>query len=195
VTFPGFEGATISSTSSSAQGGAAHELGHAFALPHDFTNDENFNGNLMGNGLRGLRGFFYPERYPSDDVGLSGASALHLNNNRFFNARTVFTDQSGPSVGIVNAAMVDGLFQIAFVAIEENSFLAGAVLLRNGNAVAHMALTGTSVHTTISTYDYLPGVSDQWELVVYSSESTRTAVSVSRTPAIGFNRAPVPLST
>ena len=32
-------GESISSTSSSAEGGAMHELGHAFGLPHEFLND------------------------------------------------------------------------------------------------------------------------------------------------------------
>src|SRR5688572_13410044 len=47
TSFPGFEGTTISSISSSAQGAMAHELGHAFGLAHDFRNDSNFKGNLM----------------------------------------------------------------------------------------------------------------------------------------------------
>src|SRR6187200_3440245 len=122
----------------------------------------------MGNGLRGFRGFFYPEKYPSDDVGLSGASALHLNSNRFFNAGTVFTSQLGPSVGApLSATIAGGLFRVALRAFDADS-LTGAVLLRNGNAVAHMRLTGNSVDTAISTYDYQPGVSDQWELAVYN---------------------------
>ena len=192
VSFASFTGSTVSSITSSNLGGAAHELGHGFALPHDFTNDDNFNGNLMGNGLRGFRGFFYPEKYPSDDVGLSGASALHLNSNRFFNAGTVFTSQLGPSVGApLSATIAGGLFRVALRAFDADS-LTGAVLLRNGNAVAHMRLTGNSVDTAISTYDYQPGVSDQWELAVYNSQANRTVVSAVLTPPIGANRAPVP---
>jgi len=83
VTFPWFEGLTLSSTSSSAQGGTLHELSHGLGLGHDFRNDANFNGNLMGNGLRGLRGALYPNRYPNDDMRLDSGSALQLNYNRF----------------------------------------------------------------------------------------------------------------
>jgi hypothetical protein len=192
VSFPGFEGSTVSSTSSSAQGGAAHELGHAFALPHDFTNDQNFIGNLMGNGLRGVRGFFHPERYSSEEVGLSAASAMHLNNNRFFNAGVRFTDSRGPVVATGNATTIAGLFQISFNAVDADSSLAGAILRRNGNAVAHMPLTGNSVQTSISTPDYQPGVRDQWELVVYDAQANRTVASVALTPPPGSTRAPVP---
>jgi hypothetical protein len=180
VSFAGFAGSTLSSVSSSNLGGSAHELGHGFALPHDFTNDNNFNGNLMGNGLRGFRGFFYPERYPNDDVGLSGASALHLNNNRFFNPLIFFTDQSQPFVTIRNETIAGGLFRIAFTASDPDSPLTGAVLLRNGNAVAHMRLTGNSVDTAISTYDYQPGVSDQWEIDVFNSQGNRAVISAGR---------------
>jgi hypothetical protein len=48
ISFPSFEGTSVSSVSSSAQGAALHELGHAFGLSHDFRNDENFRGVLMG---------------------------------------------------------------------------------------------------------------------------------------------------
>src|SRR5688572_21188709 len=70
VSFAWFDGTTVSSISSSAQGAVIHEVGHAFSLWHDFRNDYNANGNLMGNGFRGLRGSLFPRRYPLDDVGL-----------------------------------------------------------------------------------------------------------------------------
>jgi hypothetical protein len=196
ITFPFFEGGTVSSTSSSAQGGAAHELGHGFALPHDLRNDSNFNGNLMGNGLRGLRGTFFPKRYPNDDVRLSSASALHLNSTRFFNASERYFDDIPPFVEITSLGTVvprNGLIEISFSASDNESSLAGAVLLRNGSAVADRPLEGNNVRTTISAYDYQPGVSDQWEVMVYDAQGNRAISSpATLTVATGFNRAPIP---
>ena len=103
VSFPWFEGTTVSSTSSSAQGAVMHEVGHAFNLWHDFRNDRNFNGNLMGNGLRGLRGSLFPKLYPADDVGLSTGSTVVLDNSRFFNAEQSFTDDFAPAIEILTS--------------------------------------------------------------------------------------------
>ncbi|MEO8324852.1 MAG: hypothetical protein ABI618_03325 [Nitrospirota bacterium] len=196
VTFQYFEGTTVSSNSSSAQGGAAHELGHGFGLSHDFRNDQNFNGNLLGNGFRGLRGVFYPDRYPDDDVRLSSASALHLNNNRFFNARQIFTDNIPPVVNILSSGTVipqNGLFPVRFTAVENQSSLAGAILLRDGNVVADMQLSGNLVEKVISTYLYEPGVTNVWEVIVYDTEGNRViSTGVQLTAASGFNRAPIP---
>jgi hypothetical protein len=117
---------------------------------------------------------------------------MHLNNNRFFNAREVFTDVRGPIVSTRNTTTTAGLFRISFDAFDVDSPLAGAVLIRNGNAVTQMRLTGSSVQTAISTYDYQPGVADQWELIVYDAQANRTVASLTLTPPPGFNRAPVP---
>ncbi len=189
ASFPSFEGTTVSSNSSSAQGAAAHELGHAFSLPHDFTNDENFFGNLMGNGLRGFRGFFYPDRYPDSSVDLSASSALHLNASPFFN--TLTPSGGGLTVSFPGARTVDGLVRFDFGA--SGKALAGAVLLRNGSAVASISLSGTLVTTSIATYDYTPGVLDTWEIVVYDSQSlSYNALRTTFAPSVGVNRAPFP---
>jgi len=189
ASFPAFEGTTVSSNSSSAQGAAAHELGHAFALPHDFTNDENFFGNLMGNGLRGFRDFFYPDRYPDSSVDLSASSALHLNASPFFN--TLTPSGGGPTVSFPGARMVNGLVRFDFGASGKG--LAGAILVRNGSAVASMPLSGTLVTTSIATYDYTPGVLDTWEIVVYDSQLlSNSTLRTTFAPSVGVNRAPFP---
>ena len=97
VSFPWFEYTTFSSIASSIQGAFAHELGHAFGLPHDFRNDSNFRGTLMGNGLRGFRGAMYPERYPSDDMRLSYGAALSLNVSAYFNPGADAMTVPGPT--------------------------------------------------------------------------------------------------
>ena len=81
VSFGSGEGTTFSSIASSIQGAAAHELGHAFGLGHDFRNDNNFDGVVMGNGLRGWRGSRLPTQFSDDDAQLGYAAALALSKS------------------------------------------------------------------------------------------------------------------
>ena len=74
-----------------SQGATTHELGHAFGLNHDFRNDNNFHGNLMGNGFRGLRASYFPAQFPNDDIQLSYVAAETLNVSRYFNHDKTFT--------------------------------------------------------------------------------------------------------
>ncbi|MFI3221035.1 MAG: PKD domain-containing protein [Methylococcales bacterium] len=196
VTFPWFELSTLSSTSSSAQGAALHELSHGLGLGHDFRNDANFNGNLMGNGLRGLRGALYPNRYSSDDMRLDSGSALQLNYNRFFNNKKVFTEDNPPQVEIQtqnNAVEINGQCGVEFSASDIDSPLAGVLLIKNGNVVADMPLSGKVVRTTLTTYDYAPSENNEWLVQVFDRQGNRTLSSgVSLTCADGKNRAPQP---
>jgi hypothetical protein len=193
VSFPGFEGSSVSSTSSSAQGAVAHELAHAFALPHDFRNDRNFNGNLLGNGFRGFRGFFHPDRYPQDDVRLSSGSALQLNFSRFFNENQL--DSIAPFAQILSSGVIEpvaGHLRIR-VRIVDDTELAAVVLLRNGNAVADLTISGPIVETSIDSYDFTPGAAEQWQLIVFDAAGNRgVSAPVVLTAAHGVNRAVVP---
>ena len=130
LSFPWFEGTSLSGVSSSALGAGLQSLGVAFGLGTDFRNDENFNGNLMGFGFRGLRGVFYPKLYPFNFCGLSYASALALDVNPFFNPGRLVTDTNRPAVTISTSGQrtpVNGLLQIAFQATD-NKALQGALL-------------------------------------------------------------------
>ena len=82
--FPSFEGPTFSSVLSSIQGAVRHETLHAFGIAHDARNDTNFHGNIMRDGLRGLRGTIFPNFYPEDDSRLSYAAALALSLSPYF---------------------------------------------------------------------------------------------------------------
>jgi hypothetical protein len=196
VSFPWFEGTTISSTSSSAQGAAMHELGHGLNLWHDFRNDRNFNGNLMGNGLRGLRGSLFPQMYAPDAVGLTTGSALMLDNSRFFNSQQAFTENIPPATQILTsgtAVTVKGLCEVTYSTADANSLLGGALLIRAGQVVADTSLDAASFIGTISTYDYTPGVDEDWNMVVIDRQGNRTvSPSVRLRCASGFNRAPLP---
>ena len=196
VSFAWFEGTTISSISSSAQGGVMHELGHGLNLWHDFRNDRNFNGNLMGNGLRGLRGSLFPQLYPADDVGLSTGSAVVLDNGRFFNAEQSFTDNFAPGIDILTsgtAVPVNGLCEVSYSAFDADSMLGGALLIRAGQVVADTSLDVPMLAGTISTYDYTPGVRDDWNMLVIDRQGNRAvSLSVPMQCASGYNRAPQP---
>jgi len=98
VSFAWFEGETFSSVHSSWLGAGMHELGHAFGLPHDFRNDSNFRGNLMGNGFRGFRGCTHPGRYSSDFARLSHVAALVFSGSRYLNVGG--TDTTRPTVSV-----------------------------------------------------------------------------------------------
>jgi hypothetical protein len=83
TSYASFELETISTIASSATGATLHEIGHALGLAHDWRNDTNFHGNLMFNGLRGIRGSLFPDLYPDDDMRLSYAAALVLRTSRY----------------------------------------------------------------------------------------------------------------
>jgi hypothetical protein len=194
VSFPWFEGQTFSSVASSIQGALVHEVSHAFGLGHDFRNDGNYHGNLMGNGLRGLRGAIHPELYPQDDMRLSYAAALALSVSPYFNDITG-SDSELPAVSITTSGavdLVDGLLEIEFAASDDQQ-LAVALLRRNGDTVGEMVLTGQSTATSFATPSYEPGQSETFEVSVYDTSGNRRNETVQITVTPGQNRAPQPL--
>jgi hypothetical protein len=193
--FPSFDGSTFSQLASVAQGATTHELGHAFGLNHDFRNDSNFHGNLMGNGFRGLRASYFPQQFASDDIQLSLVAAETLNVSRYFNRDKTFTDNTPPSVTLStlagSATPVNGQLQVSFQA-SDTSGLALAWLLRNGNVVGDTALSGPNQTFTFNTPFYTAGTTDTFSVVVYDTQGNRTERDVSLTPRAGFNAAPQP---
>jgi len=79
-------GRKLGDVAGSAFGVIAHELGHCFGLSDDRTNDRNRKGNLMGNGCRGMRGYFRPD-LTNDFCVLSEQNAAVLDKNDFFAVR------------------------------------------------------------------------------------------------------------
>ena len=117
-TYPSYAGTTFSAICSSSRGAFTHEMSHAFGLPHDFRNDTNFHGNLMGNGFRGFRGAFTPARYPADYARLSTAAASMLNRSRYFNPVPAGSTNS-PNLSVSTSGAVTpvgGQLPIAFSA-------------------------------------------------------------------------------
>ncbi len=194
VSFPWFEGTTFSSISSSVLGGALHEISHGFGQPHDFRNDNNFNGNLMGNGLRGFRGALFPVRYASDYTRLAYGSALALNVSRYFNPRARFTDNTRPSLNVTTAGTTtaeNGLLRISFTASDAGG-LSAAWLCWEGDRVDEMVLSGTTSAQSFSTAYYETGRANQYTVVAFDAQGNRTDTETSVTPQTGFNCAPQP---
>jgi len=194
VSFPWFEGTTISSIASSAQGALAHEMGHGFGLPHDFRNDGNFDGNLMGNGLRGWRGARFPQRFPGDDTQLGLGAALTLSTSRYFNPDGIYTDNVRPQVNVTTSGSVDpvnGQLEVQFEATDVGG-LASASLRRNGNQIAELSLAGTIADTSFLTPYFEVGQQDEYAIVVYDESGNKQTARVDIKVNTFFNRAPQP---
>lgn len=173
-------------------GATLHELLHGFGLPHESRNDDNFHGNVMGNGLRGWRGYAYPGLYPNDTVNLQRASAVTLNASRFLQPQHAYSDNSAPLLTINGAAtFVGGQVRINFTA-SDSSQLAGAILVRGGESIGEMLLSGTNVTTTFDTPYYEAGTSSQFSIDVYDTSGNKTSSSVQFTPPTSGNHAPQP---
>jgi hypothetical protein len=193
ISFPQFEGFTISSVISSTAGAILHEIGHGLGLPHDWRNDLNFQGNLMFNGLRGFRSFVLPSEYPADETRLSYASALTLNSSRYFHSQTDYTEDDGPIISSLTAkqATVNGQLLIELAATDQSG-LAAAMLIRGGNRIAEMELSGTSASVTFETPFYEPGAEETYRIIVYDIQGNRSEGAVTVTPDVPSNRAPEP---
>ena len=201
LSFPWFEGHSLSGVSSSALGAGLQSLGTAFGLDADFRNDENFNGNLMGFGFRGLRGVLYPKLYPFNFCGLSYASALALDVNPFFNPGRLVTDTSRPNVTISTSGQrtpVSGLLQIAFQAAD-NQGLQGALLTWETDAGFVLAeeqrLTGTNVSGAFSMPYFNAEQTNRYTITVFDRQGNRHSATTSIYPRAPVNRSPQPFLT
>lgn len=192
VTFAWFEGTTLSSAASSWVGALFHETGHAFGLAHDFRHDNNFHGNLMGNGLRGMRGSLYPERYPADYTRLGYTAAGILNLSHFFNHSKIETP--APLVSHADPGLVipqQGLAHIAFNTSDPDS-LGLAHLRYNGDAVAELVLAGTDADTAFAVPFFTPGAANSYTLVVHDKQGNVAYQDIQLNVAAGYNQGPVP---
>jgi hypothetical protein len=119
-----------------------------------------------------------------------------LDNSRFFNSQQTFTENIPPATQILTsgtAATVKGLCEVTYSTADANSILGGALLIRAGQVVADTSLDGASLIGTLSTYDYTPGVDEDWNMVVIDRQGNRAvSPSVRLRCAPGFNRAPIP---
>jgi hypothetical protein len=192
VSFAWFEGNTFSSVHSSYLGAGMHELGHAFGLPHDFRNDENFHGNLMGNGFRGFRGCVHPGRYPDDFARLSHAAALVFGRSRYCNAGRA--DKTRPTVSVStqgSVPLVDGLLPIRFHATDDKG-LGTALLIWEGDVIGEMMMSGRDASPQFTTAYFELGASKRYTVVAFDLEGNRASQEVAITATGKDNSAPRP---
>ncbi len=194
VTHASFDGNTLSALSSVAHGIVLHEGSHGFNLWHDFRNDSNFAGNLLGNGFRGVRGWARPDRYPADGTRLDYGCALALTASRYFNPGTVWTDNTKPTVALSatgSVAVQAGLLPVRFTASDAGG-LHSALLRVDGNTVEETPLSGTTADFTFRTPWYTPGTAHSVAVTVLDQQGNKQDASGTITPASSGNRAPQP---
>lgn len=199
VSFPWFEGASLSAISSSALGAGLRGIMEAFGLDHDFRNDENFNGNIMGFGFRGFRGVVYPMQFPYNSTRLSYGHAMALDVNPYFNPGRTTTDSTNPQLEITTSGSVPifgGALHISFSASDEGG-LACALLSWTKDAdrllVEELPLTGNDVATQFRTVFFDDDMPNEFTISVFDREGNKTTVTRQITPMATFNHAPLPL--
>ena len=192
ISFAWFEGETYSSVHSSYLGAGMHELGHALGLPHDMRNDNNFHGNLMGNGLRGFRCCTHPGRYPDDFTRLSHVAALLFSKSRYLNALGKDTTRPSLTVSTQGAvSLVNGLLPIQFSASDDRG-LATAFLTWQGDMVGEMALSGRNVEQRFTTEYFEAGIERTYTVGVFDVEGNRASQDVAITASGKSGAAPRP---
>ena len=91
----------------------------------------------------------------------------------------------------MTVSTVNGQVEVAFHA-SDRAGLAAAWLIRNGNLVAELPLSGTNVTAKLDTPDYEPGVENTFEVFVYDTQGNRQRYETKVTPNEGSDRAPLP---
>jgi len=194
VSYPSFNGSTISSLSSVIHGAFIHELTHGFGLNHDQINDDNFHGNLMYNGFRGFRGWAYPFRYSGDDMTLRYVEALALSTSDYFNPDRPVQDNDIPHVLSIPSGTVPlagGLLPLHFTVTDQFG-LSAVLLLKNGDVIGGMPISGTPFDGTITSPYFTKGKADTYSLVVYDQAGNRQQRDSTITPMSGSDAAPQP---
>lgn len=197
VSFPSFEGSTLSSITSSHLGAFVHELTHPLGIGHDFRNDSNFHGNLMGNGFRGIRGYLHPNQYPNNYTRLAFGSAMILNTSHYFNTGKQRNQVDGFSFSVpispqngnlsinVTGSDADGLSLVRLI-------VPGNQSLPFSGAVGENRLFGRNIiNRSIKTPYFEPGTTTNYLLQLWDKQGNKTEHNFQITPGPG-NRAPRP---
>ncbi len=192
ISFAWFEGNTLSSVSSSWTGALMHELGHALGLPHDFRNDNNFHGNLMGNGLRGIRGNIDPIAYPGDYTRLTYAEAQYVDTSPYFNEGKPRSEPPKLAVSLPDGGVpVGGQLRLVFSASDADG-LAHARLALNGDRIGEMKLSGINSSATFTTPYHLRDKESEYYLAVFDLNGNKQETKLTVKANLTENWAPQP---
>ncbi len=191
ISFASFNGPTLSSIASVTLGAFLHELTHAFGIGHhDFRNDRNFNGNLMGNGFRGIRGHLYPAKYPEDYTRIAFASALALSTNHYFNTGKQRNQVDDVTFSLVSKAPQDGKLVFDVTAFDADG-LSMFHLFGIPDLSVERVLSGTKFSGQITLPYFEPSVQTDFRLKLYDKQGNKTEITINVAPQSG-NRAPWP---
>ena len=179
-------GDSFSGVASTHYGAVVHELTHAMGMPHDFRNDDNADGNLMGNGFRGFRGSLLPAQFPMPYNHVMWGQALVLHNNPYFsNDGRLRPGTPGLTWSI--SAPVNGQLQITFNATSPLG-LGSIILQYEGNQVGEMDLSGASASGTFKSPYYAPGQQKEYALMLYDRFGNRNRQTRLYTPPAGSSQ-------
>lgn len=196
--FVWFEGETFSSVASSYLGALCHEMGHAFGLNHDARHDNNAFGGVMYNGLRGIRGSFFPTLYPKDYTRLEYGSALQLNESHYFNR--IKDVNMAPNLTILSSSTlspIDGLLNIRFNAVDADSISYAQLFDYHGEVIDELvfdksSLSPTSVTATFKTPYYTAGQDNYFFISACDRQGNRRVSSQFTLNVSEGNQAPKP---
>jgi Bacterial Ig domain len=194
ISFASFEGETFSSIASSYLGALCHEIGHSFGLNHDSRHDNNFFGGLMYNGLRGIRGSFFPSLYPTNYTRLEYSSSLQLNQSHYFNRNKIVN--TPPSLIFYTSGDVtpmNGLLTIDFAYSGSVNLAYAQLINQNGDVIDEIILDRISATTQFKTPYYTSGQSNNYKIALGDSQGNRSISSSLVLNVAGVvNQAPVP---
>ena len=191
--YAGFMGSTFGQLASTALGAVAHELTHAMGSgAHAFRNDDNFNGNLIGNGFRGIRGALFPGQFAGEYTRLEYSTALQFSVSLYFNG-DLPTDVEKPSLSFSGGTQAPsgGLVHVAFTA-SDNRGLAAALLMHEGDVVDEMPLSGTAASKTFAVPYWSEGEDNHYEVAVYDTSGNVALSTRTIRVTAGQNHAPRP---
>lgn len=205
VSFPAYEGDDVSSLAADFVCATAHELGHCFLLQHCYLNDETQCGNLMGNGFRGARGYFEPDKFPNEDTRLDRPSAIMLSLSPFLRRPTELIKYSAPPRITITTppgriSLDHGVLRVTFEASEPDGPGIALATLENGRdrdnvgVVAWQEFDGKTkrVQGSLTTNNLNPGQEDTWRVTVQDTSGNVSYQTVKLTaPHFGIGPSPV----
>lgn len=202
--FPSYQGVDVSSLDADYISATAHELGHCFLLQHCYLNDATQCGNLMGNGFRGWRGYFMPEKFPTEDTRLDRPSAVMLSLCPFFKKPAKLLPYSPPPAVTIETPPGDmvldhGTLRITFTASEPKGPGIAMATLENGQGRDNVGIVAwkefdgksKSITATFETNTINPGMEDTWRVAVLDTIGNVTYQTLKLTaPRYGVGPSP-----